>query len=204
MLNSRILLPAAYLPSISWFCALVKGNCVVDLGEHFIKRSERNRARIMTSDGVMELTAQVVRANRPRQPMSSMRLDYSKRWQKQHWGALVAAYKASPYFDYYAPRLERFYQHEYESLSEFNLALISELCAMLGLSVPEVSYSYLTATPDDLDLRPKTKSPTFLVEPYIQVFADRQPYVADLSIVDLLFNEGPAASAVLKRCQPEW
>lgn len=201
-MNRRIILPAAYLPSISWFCALLRGECLIDLGEHFIKRSERNRARIMTSDGVMELSAQVVRANRPRQPMHSMRLDYSKRWQKQHWGALVAAYKASPYFDYYAPRLERFYDREYASLAEFNLALIKELCAMLGLAMPATSEQYIIAEAEDLDLRPKQKGSAFVTEPYIQVFADRQPYVADLSIVDLIFNEGPAASGVLKRCQP--
>lgn len=175
---------------------------MVDLGEHFIKRSERNRARIMTSDGVMELSAQVVRANRPRQPMLSMRLDYSKRWQKQHWGALVAAYKASPYFDYYAPRLERFYDREYPSLTEFNLALIAELCSMLGLAMPATSEQYVVAEAEDLDLRPKQKGSAFETEPYIQVFADRQPYVADLSIVDLIFNEGPAALGVLKRCRP--
>lgn len=200
----RIILPAAYLPSISWFCALLQGECVVDLGEHFIKRSERNRARIMTSDGVMELTAQVARANRPRQPMHTMQLDYSKRWQKQHWGALVAAYKASPYFDYYAPRLERFYTAEYASLAEFNLALIAELCAMLDIAPPSTSESYLTATSEDLDLRPKQKGPAFRTEPYIQVFSDRQPYVANLSIVDLIFNEGPAALGVLRRCQSAW
>lgn len=200
----RIILPAAYLPSISWFCALLQGECVVDLGEHFIKRSERNRARIMTSDGVMELTAQVAHANRPRQPMHTMQLDYSKRWQKQHWGALVAAYKASPYFDYYAVRLERFYTAEYASLAEFNLALIAELCAMLGVAPPPTSESYLTATAEDLDLRPKQKGPAFRAEPYIQVFADRQPYVANLSIIDLIFNEGPAALGVLRRCQPAW
>lgn len=203
-MNRRILLPAAYLPSISWFCALLQGECLIDLGEHFIKRSERNRARIMTSDGVMELTAQVVRANRPRQPMHTMHLDYSKRWQKQHWGALVAAYKASPYFDYYAPRLERFYDREYLSLAEFNLALIAELCAMLGLTPPATSETYVVAGEGDLDLRPKHKGPAFETEPYIQVFADRQPYVGDLSIVDLIFNEGPAALGVLRRCRPAW
>lgn len=203
-MNRRILLPAAYLPSISWFCALLQGECLIDLGEHFIKRSERNRARIMTSDGVMELTAQVVRANRPRQPMHTMHLDYSKRWQKQHWGALVAAYKASPYFDYYAPRLERFYDREYRSLAEFNLALIAELCAMLGLTPPATSETYVVAGEGDLDLRPKQKDPAFETEPYIQVFADRQPYVGDLSIVDLIFNEGPAALGVLRRCRPAW
>ena len=198
-----IILPSQYFGSTEYWTAILKGgdNVVIDLGEHYVKRSERNRTQILTAGGVMQLTAHVVQANRPRQPMRSMRLDYSKRWQKQHWGALVAAYKASPYFDYYAPRLERFYQEEYASLVAFNLALIAELCTMLGLTPPPTSETYVVAEEEDLDLRPKTKGPVFVTEPYIQVFADRQPYVGNLSIVDLLFNEGPAAAAILKRCQ---
>ena len=182
---------------------MLRGDAVIDLGEHFIKRSERNRARIIASDGVMELTAQVARANRPRQPMHTMRLDYSKRWQHQHWGALTAAYKASPFFDHYAPLLEPFYTQEYPSLAEFNLALIAVLCKAVGLPMPTVSREYIVAAEGDLDLRPKEKGSAFYTEPYIQVFAERQPFAANLSFVDLLFAEGPNAVAVLKRCRFE-
>ena len=71
------ILPLAYLPSVEYFTHLLRGGCVVDLGEHFVKRSERNRARILASDGVMELTVHVRNANRPRQPVRDVRLDYS-------------------------------------------------------------------------------------------------------------------------------
>ena len=97
------ILPAAYLPSIEYCARWAQGPCVVDGGEHFVKRSERNRTHILTAGGVLALTVQAVRANRPRTPMRDVRIDYSKRWQHQHWTALVSAYKASPYFDHYAP-----------------------------------------------------------------------------------------------------
>ena len=42
-------LPLAYLPSVEYFAHLLRGGCVVDLGEHFVKRSERNRARILAT-----------------------------------------------------------------------------------------------------------------------------------------------------------
>ena len=67
------ILPLAYLPSVSYFTCLLHDECVVDLGEHFVKRSERNRARILATGGVMELTAHVCHANRPRQPMRTVR-----------------------------------------------------------------------------------------------------------------------------------
>lgn len=130
------ILPLAYLPSVEYFTHLLRGGCVVDLGEHFVKRSERNRTRILAADGVMELTVHVRNANRPRQPMRDMRLDYSKRWQHQHWGALVASYKSSPYFDFYAERLEPFYRRQWEFLADYNLSLLDTVCSLAKVPMP--------------------------------------------------------------------
>ncbi|MDE7344544.1 MAG: WbqC family protein, partial [Alistipes sp.] len=172
-----------------------------DLGEHFIKRSERNRTRILTADGPMELTAHVACANRPRQPMRDVRLDYSKRWQHQHWGALVASYKGSPFFDFYADSLAPFYEQRFEFLADFNLRLLECLCGLAQVPMPAVSLTYVEAQPGDFDLRPKNaEGPAFAAEPYVQVFADRQPFVANLSFADLLFAEGPNGCSVLRRC----
>ena len=196
------ILPAAYLPSVEYFWHLAQGGCVVDLGEHFVKRSERNRARILATDGAMELTAHVRHADRPRQPMRDMRLDYSKRWQHQHWGALTASYKSSPYFDHYAPRFEPFYTRRYEFLFDYDLRLMETIAELLGLPMPAVSEAYLTADEGDLDLRPKRKeSADFASPPYIQVFSDRLPFTPNLSIADLLFCEGPQSPALLKQCR---
>lgn len=200
------ILPAAYLPSVEYFAHLMRGGCIVDLGEHFVKRSERNRARILAPDGVMELTVHVRHANRPRTPVRQVRLDYSKRWQHQHWGALVASYKSSPYFDFYCDVLEPFYRRECEFLADYDLALLETLCTLARVPMPAVSSTYVEAGPGDRDLRPKTagyaKDPAFVAEPYVQVFSDRLPFEANLSFADLLFAEGPAAVSVLEHCLP--
>ena len=168
------------------------------------KRQERNRARILATDGAMELTAHVRHADRPRQPMRDMRLDYSKRWQHQHWGALTASYKSSPYFDHYARRFEPFYHREYAFLADYDLQLTALLCSLAHIPMPEVSERYVEAAPGDRDLRPKRREgPAFAAEPYVQVFSDRMPFEANLSFADLLFAEGPAAASVLARCRPE-
>lgn len=199
-------LPLAYLPSVEYFAHLLRGGCVVDLGEHFVKRSERNRARILAPDGVMELTVHVRHANRPRTPVSEVLLDYSKRWQHQHWGALTAAYKSSPYFDFYADALVPFYRDRWERLADYDLVLLETLCRLAGVPMPAVSREYVAAAPGDVDLRPKrplsdnAKGPAFVAEPYVQVFSDRMPFEANLSFADLLFAEGPASVSVLKRC----
>ena len=201
MNSSKILLPCSYLPSVRWFAELARGGCVVDLGEHFVKRSERNRARILAADGPMELTVHVAHADRPRQPVRDVRLDYSKRWQHQHWGALVAAYKGSPYFDYYADGLAPFYERPFGFLADYNLHLLEKLCAWARVEMPAVSETYVDAAPGDLDLRPKkAEDPAWCAEPYVQVFSDRQPFAPGLSFIDLLFAEGPDSFSVLRRC----
>lgn len=192
-----IILPSTYLPSISHIAALLNGEqeCIIDIGEHYIKRSARNRAQIMSSQGVMELTIPVHRANTPRQPMHQMRIDNSKRWQHQHWNAIIAAYRSSPYFEHYAPYLEPLYKAPYESLVEFNSAMLRTLLKLLQVELKiTISNNYLSPTEEDIDLRPKgSMLPTFVSRPYIQVFDDRESFADNLSILDLLLCEGTNA-----------
>lgn len=84
-------------------------------------------------------------ANRPRQPVRDVRIDYSKRWQHQHWGALVASYKGSPYFDFYAEYFEPFYRREYGFLADYNAELLGRLCSLLNVPMPEFSQTYVDA-----------------------------------------------------------
>lgn len=202
------ILPLSYLPSVAWCARLLRGDCTVDLGEHFVKRSERTRARILASDGPMELSVPVCGAGRPRTPLRDVRIDYSKRWQHRHWQALVSAYRSSPYFEHYAARLEPFYRREYRFLADYDLGLLDVLFDALGLPRPAFAERYVEAAPGDLDLRARhcegrrvqTEGPDdFSPEPYVQVFADRMPFAANLSVADLLFAEGPTASEVLRR-----
>ena len=194
-----VILPAAYLPSVRYVARIAAGGCVIDTGEHFLKRSERNRAQILTANGPMALTVQVSHANRLRVPVRDVRIDYSKRWQHQHWTAIVSAYRSSPYFDHYAPRFERFYRERWEWLAEYDLALTEMLLDCIGVAMPHVESTYIDAAADDIDLRPKDMhDPAFDPAPYIQVFSDRMPFEPSMSFADLLFCEGPCAKDVLR------
>ena len=90
------ILPAAYLPSIEYCARWRRGRAWSTAANTSSNARERNRTHILTAGGVLALTVQAVRANRPRTPMRDVRIDYSKRWQHQHWTALVSASKASP------------------------------------------------------------------------------------------------------------
>ena len=192
------------MPSVEYVARLLREECVIDLGENYIKRSERNRARILSANGVMPLTVHVENGNRPRQRMRDVKIDYSKRWQHQHWVSILSAYKSSPYFDHYAEELEPFYRREWRYLVDYNMEYLQSLLRLLGAKCEvRLSEQYVEAEQGDLDLRPKhNEGSTFIAEPYFQVFSDRMPFEANLSVLDLLMCEGPAAiSAVLMRCQ---
>ncbi len=204
------ILPSTYLGSVEWYAHILRDECIIDLHENYIKRSERNRGRIVTAGGVMDLTVNIRHANRPRTPMRDVRIDYSKRWQHQHWIAMVSAYKSSPFFDFYAERFEPFYSKHYEFLVDYNAEIIDTTLLLLGVNaLPRTSETYVEAAEGDCDLRAKSSvrseqknSPTFYAEPYIQVFSQSLPFAANLSVIDLLFAEGPNSASVLRRCLP--
>ena len=199
-----VILPSAYMPSVEYVARLLRQECIVDLGEHYVKRSQRNRAHILSANGVMPLTVHVENANRPRQRIRNVKIDYSKRWQHQHWVSILSAYKSSPYFDHYASVIEPFYRREWRFLVDYNMDYLHTLLRLLGAKCEvTVSENYVEAAAEDLDLRPRQKEDsTFVAEPYYQVFSERMPFESNLSILDLLMCEGPSAiDAVLMRCR---
>lgn len=199
-----IIMPSAYLGSVEYFAYLAQhgGECVIDTGEHYIKRSERNRARIMTANGVMPLSVHIRNADRPRTPMRDIRIDYSKRWQHLHRAALMSAYRSSPYFDHYIPCLAPFYEKRYEFLLDYNTEL-TRLLLRLGRVDAELRFSdaYVEAEADDTDLRIKKRESAFVSPEYFQMFSDRFPFAPNLSFIDLLFSEGTSAIDVLRHCR---
>lgn len=192
------ILPLAYLGSQEWWREALSPDAIIDVGEHYIKQSCRNRTEIATASGRMTLTANVVKgASIHKKAVKDMRLDYSKRWQHQHAVALRSAYKSSPYYDYYADRLEPFFERKWEFLYDFNRELVDVVRGIAGIK-KELRYSeeYIVASPTDEDLR----GYSFLGTPtlpnreplptYWQVFSERVPFEPNLSILDYIFNEG--------------
>lgn len=196
-----LILPATYLPNIEYVARLIAAgdDYIIDCGEHYIKRSVRNRTTIMTANGVLDLTVPVVNANRPRTPMHKMKIDYSKPWQHQHWVAICSAYRSSAYFDYFAERLEPFYTNHHSSLVEFNLAILRTLLDFMGYTAPlRTTTEYVTAAEGDIDMRPKQFQSDFSTPHYFQLFSDRHPFAENISILDLLMSEGNSAMDLLR------
>lgn len=204
------ILPLSYLGNIQYFSKLCFDDCVIDVCENYVKQSFRTRADILSANGPISLSVQVAKPAGPRCPVREMRLDYSKRWQHQHWVSLVSAYKSSPYFDYYEEALAPFYRRRYEFLLDYDVELTRTLLRLLG-SDAELRFteSYALPEPGDRDWRtalsPKQRNRKpdsgFAARPYCQVFGDKFGFVENLSVVDLIFCEGPDSLQHLKSCR---
>ncbi len=199
-----VLLPLTYWGSVEHFANLLRGGeeAVIDLGENYVKRSERNRTEIVTPTGGMVLSVPLVKANRPRTPMRDMRIDNSKRWQHQHWVAILSAYRSSPYFDYIADRIAPIYEREWSYLVDLNREILQAEVDILGVE-PKHKFSEVYVEPSEnlIDLRDKKRESQFCSPQYFQLFMDRTPFVENASMLDLLMCEGRDAIAILDSCR---
>lgn len=199
-----VVLPLTYWGSVEHFANLLRasGEAVIDLGENYVKRSERNRTTITTPQGAMVLTVPLCNANRPRTPMRDMRIDYSKRWQHQHWVAIISSYRSTPYFDYVADRIAPLYEREWRFLVDLNQEILNAEYSLLGIT-PEhqTSNTYISPCEEIIDLRDKRRESQFSSPEYFQPFMDRTPFVENASMLDLLMCEGREAIDVLNSCR---
>lgn len=195
------LLPTAYLPPISYFALLAKEEqVVVEQWETYPKQTYRNRAVILTANGPMTLSVPAVRTHGNHTMTHDVGISYAENWNVQHWRAIQSAYNSSPFFLYYKDGLEKILLSPQKSILQLNALLLEFLMKKLKLAT-QVAYSmdYTPATGEEWDYRAKfsPKHPSTTLAEYPQVFADRMPFVADLSIIDLLFNLGPDARGYL-------
>ena len=201
MLGS-VLLSSAYLGPVSYYRAVASSDHVcVEQYDHYHKQTYRNRCRILTGNGVMDLSVPVVNTG-GKMCVKDLRIAYMENWQQVHWRAIASAYNSSPFFEYYRDDLEPFYTRKTEFLIDLNMELMRVVMDLIGLKT-EVSLSddYLEGTSSIHDLREafSPKSPTSSpLKPYYQVFDQKFGFVSDMSVLDLLFNMGPESILCLK------
>ncbi len=189
----------------------------IEACENYQKQSYRNRCRFYGADGIQTLSFPIIHeGGTHKQPISEIKVDYRKSWIQQHQKAIVSAYRTSAYFEYYQDELFEIMDSRPERLFDLNLAITRFFIEKTGIAVDlrktddffrdgniicEDGTSILC---DDLreSIHPK-KSDTILKDlglekPYFQVFAQKHGFISDLSVMDLLFNEGPDSILYLK------
>ncbi|MDT3401569.1 WbqC family protein [Mucilaginibacter terrae] len=198
-MENGALLPMFYLPPVEYFTTLNKhkANVLIEKHEHFPKQTYRNRANVYTPDGVLGLVVPVVKGAKVHTPVKDVKISYDFKWQRLHWLSLQACYRRSAYFEFYEDDFARFYEDKIEYLFDYNEQILNMVLKFLKMPVKlQYTESYERHHDGFTDLRntihPKKES-EFEQKPYFQVFEERKGFIKNLSIVDLLFNQGPQA-----------
>ncbi len=200
------LFSTAYLPPVEYFVYLLKTDSIqIEKYENYIKQTYRNRCYIYGANGKQALSIPVNKPFGDKTLIKDIRISYLQRWQSIHWRSIEAAYNSSPYFLYYKDELFRFYDEKIELLLEFNSELIKTLMRLIGLSKDMCVTSSFKDTPLQMtDLR-NIVSPKVVdikdFPQYTQVFSNKFGFLSNLSIIDLLFNEGPSTLDYLSKCE---
>ena len=197
MLN-KPLLPTAYLAPISYYAILLQQtDCNIEHHEHFIKQSVRNRCEIYGANGKLRLTIPKQRQGSSKTVITEIKISYKDRWQKEHWNAIVSTYNSSPFFEYYKDELKPFFKAKEIYLINFNNKLQEVILKLLQVETKYNASNKYNHIGDFTDLR-NHKFNSKNMKRYDQVFMEKHGFIANLSILDLLFNLGSESADYLK------
>ena len=192
--------PIAYFGSISYYKDIIAtGNIVFEVQEHFVKQSMRNRTRILTANGPMELSIPVIKPNGSKTLTKDVQVSTSNDWRKDHWRAIESAYKHAVYFDHYGEEVKDLIYQSTPDLVGFDLHIMNRIQTWLELPYSySLSSEFTPVNSISTDFRFGYTDHTFQEEyNYFQVFQDKLPFVGELSLLDAIFNLGPMARKLL-------
>jgi hypothetical protein len=202
--TAAAILPLAYFPPIKYFQLMFQyEQTIFDLHEHFHKQFYYNRCLIGSPNGVLKLSIPILHRHK-RVAVKDVRISYEHNWRILHWRSLEAAYRRSPYFE--------FYEHYFTSifsdfkpvfLFEWNMKLMEVINKILGDKLKfSFTSEYKESYNNTTDYRSFASPLILAAEPlktkkYHQVFEERQGFINNLGIIDLLFCEGNEAQQYL-------
>lgn len=200
------ILPTAYLaPILQMAICMKEEEVLLEVCENFQKQTYRNRTYIYGANGALMLNIPLEKG-RNHTPIKEKEISYEADWRLLHWRSFESAYRSSPFFEFYEDDLRPFYEGQKEKfLIDFNEKLEDKMKELLKLDYRKKEAEIYVTLPKESDLRSmihpkKLKWLDDVAFPeYLQVFADRNGFQKNLSIVDLLFNEGPNAKDYLEK-----
>lgn len=202
----QILLHLPYFGPVSHFRELVKpANIWFENDDNYQKQTFRNRMYIYGANGKLLLNIPIKHlpkeVHNQHQKYRDVMIESDFPWQKHHWKSLKSAYQTSPFFEFYEDDLGPLYHAPYKFLMDFNYACFEKICSCFQLEINFRKTSEYIKEPlhmdDKRDLINAKKE--LQLPPYNQVFQDKEGFIPNLSILDLMFNEGPNSLNYLKK-----
>jgi len=199
-----LLIELHYFPCVIYFTLLQEYETVyLEAQEHFVKQTYRNRTYILTSNKIDRLSVPIVHEDKNK-PINQLRIDYTQKWQQRHWRAIQSAYAKAPFFEYYAYLFEQEIFKNHKTLWQLSTSVLT-LCLKIlniNLSLRQTDNYNTSETVNKrviYDVRNKItrelNNGTIHVKSYNQLFSST--FINNLSILDLLFNEGPSSKNIL-------
>jgi len=198
-----LLLPT-YFPSISHFVAMAQSEKIVfEMEDNFQKQTNRNRTYIYSPNGIQLLNIPVKHSKQIHQKTKDVKIETDFDWQKQHFKSLEAAYRSSPFFEYFEDEIHLVFEKKYTFLLDLNFEAMNIVSKCLRMKFDyETTTEYFHEVDSNtiLDFRTLAdgKKDASQFETYTQVFEEKHGFLNNLSILDLLFNEGRYALDYLK------
>lgn len=204
----KVVLNSACWPSLHYCYYLLNASEVqLQVHEYYERRSFRNRYTIGAANGPLSLSVPIIRPSE-KAPTASIRICYKEKWTHQHQRSIESAYGKSPYFDFFGEEVLALYEKRYVYLVEFNAAQLHLLSKILRRPFP-ITYTDNYFVPQEgwvdaqfidphHDFRHDSRVQKVLKEPYFQCFEHKHGFQPNLSILDLLFQEGLGACQYLQ------
>jgi hypothetical protein len=189
-------------PNLQWWAQAAEATTVYfDQAEHFEKMTFRNRYTVAGANGPIKLSIPLDQGRDQRAAMCDVRISNGEKWQLNHWRTISSVYRRAPYFEHYEHSLQQLFDQPYTHLPHFCLATVQLLRQHAGFTF-QVGFAdaYLKQyTAEYTDLRGlKPASDKSITPAYYQLFAERNGFVPNLSLLDLLFSEGPYTANWIK------
>ena len=189
--------------SISHFAAIVQAKSITfETDDNFQKQTNRNRMYIYSANGIQLLNIPVKHSNTVHQKFRDVQLETAFNWQKQHFKSLEAAYRTSPFFEYFEDDIRHLFEKKHRFMMDLDFETYDLVCNCLGISADySKTEEYYKEVKEQSDFRflANGKKDLHQFEPYTQVFEEKHGFINNLSILDLLFNEGRYAVDYLKK-----
>ncbi|MTG98152.1 MULTISPECIES: WbqC family protein [Myroides] len=201
---NNIVIHPTYFPSISHFVAMLQSEKILfEVEDNFQKQTNRNRMYIYSANGIQMLNIPIKHSNELHQKFKDVVIEDAFGWQKQHFKSLEAAYRTSPYFEFFEDDLRPLFEEKQKYMLDLNFKIHEVITSCLGIELPfekTIEFHKDYSHTDILDLRALAngKKDVNEFEPYTQVFEEKEGFINNLSILDLLFNEGRHAIDYLK------
>ena len=202
-MQNMVLLSTAYLPPIEYIIQCLRFRKVlIEQFETYQKQTYRNRCTIATANGLLQLSIPIKKVNGNHTITKDIEIDNSSRWNQVHWRAIASAYTHSPYFIHYSDPFESIFNNPPKLLTSFNTQLLNIVFKILKTDLYLGYTSDYAVIPENITDFRKTIHPkhafSYPGKPsgfaeYTQTFNNKYPFIPNLSIIDLIFNEGPAA-----------